>query len=164
MSSTSKILEDLINENPNKEILFEQYKLYVEMANDISKRRDSTNKFYATLMSLLLTVFSIISSLTNELALFIIPLGIIILFSKVWKENINSYSTLNQCKFDVINELENQLPVKGFTIELELMKLYEYTKLTKVEKYVPSIICYFSIIAEIFLMVLLLIQKRILFL
>jgi hypothetical protein len=73
MSGTSKILEDLIEENPNKKLLFEQYKLYVEMANDVSERRDRTNKFYVTLMSLLLTVFTIMTSITKEKIIFIIP-------------------------------------------------------------------------------------------
>lgn len=159
MNNRCEILKDLIAENPDKQILFEQYKLFVEMSNALSERRDKTNKFYVTLMSLLLTVFSIITSITNELLLFIIPLGIMILFSKVWMENIDSYSTLNQGKFDVINEIENQLPSKGFTIEWELMELYEYTELTKVEKYVPSIIFYLSIIAAIFLLLYLLIKK-----
>ena len=46
MSAKDKILEDLFTDNSNDEILFEQYKLYVEMANDVSERRDKTNKFY----------------------------------------------------------------------------------------------------------------------
>lgn len=159
MSSTSKILEDLIVENPNEEILFEQYQLYVEMSNALSERRDKTNKYYVTLMSLLLTVFSIITSITKDLTLFIIPLGIMILFSKVWMENISSYSTLNRGKFDVINEIEKQLPAKGFTIEWELMDVYKYKRLTNVEKNVPLIIFWLSIITEIFLVFFLLIQK-----
>ena len=81
MSCTSKILEDLIVENPDNQILFEQYKLFVEMANDVSERRDRTNKFYTTLMSLLLTIFGIISSITKEWIIFILPLLIMILIS-----------------------------------------------------------------------------------
>ena len=159
MNPTSEILENLIVENPNEELLFEQYKLYVEMSNDLSERRDRTNKFYVSLMSLLLTAFSIIASITKDVALFIMPLAIIILFSKVWIENISSYSTLNRGKFDVINEIEKQLPSRGFTIEWQLMDLYKYKELTKVEKNVLYIIFILSIITEIFLILFLLIQK-----
>lgn len=31
--------------------LFEQYKIYVDMANDVSNRRESTNKFYISIIS-----------------------------------------------------------------------------------------------------------------
>ena len=159
MRCTSKILEDLIVENPNDKILFEQYKLYVEMANDVSERRDRTNKFYATLMSLLLTIFGIINSINKEWIIFIIPLSIMILISLVWMKNIQSYSTLNRGKFDVINEIEKELPAKGFTIEWELMELYHYQELTKVEKNVPLIILLISTILTISLIVAVFIQK-----
>jgi len=159
MSGTSKILEDLIEENPNKKLLFEQYKLYVEMANDVSERRDRTNKFYVTLMSLLLTVFTIMTSITKEKIIFIIPLLLMILFSRVWMKNIKSYSTLNRGKFDVINKIEKLLPAKGFAIEWELMELYNYQRLTKVEKNVPLILCIISTILSIALIVFILIQK-----
>lgn len=158
MSCTSKILEELITKTPDKKLLFEQYKLYVEMANDVSERRDKTNKFYVTLMSLLLTVFGIISSITKDSILFIIPLLIMIFFNIVWMKNIESYSTLNRGKFDVINEIEKQLPAKGFTIEWELMELYNYQKLTKVEKYIP-LICIFSTILLIALIIFKWVQK-----
>ena len=74
-------------------------------------------------------------------------------------KNIQSYSTLNRGKFDVINEIEKQLPAKGFTIEWELMEVYKYQKLTKVEKKVPLIILIISIILTIALIIAVLIQK-----
>lgn len=159
MSAKDKILEDLFTDNSNDEILFEQYKLYVEMANDVSERRDKTNKFYVTLMSLLLTVFSIISSITNNWIIFIIPLTIMILISIVWMKNIKSYATLNQGKFDVINEIEKKLPSKGFTIEWELMKVYDYKNLTKIEKNIPLTILILSMVAIIWILSPILIQK-----
>ena len=159
MSNTSEILKGLIVENPDKQILFEQYKLFVEMANDVSERRDRTNKFYASLMSLLLTIFGIISSITKEWTIFFFPLLLMILISWVWMKNIQSYSTLNHGKFDVINEIEKQLPAKGFTIEWELMELYNYQEFTKVEKNIPLIIIIISIILVIALIIALLIQK-----
>ena len=76
---------------------------------------------------------------------------IIIGISYIWMKNIESYSALNHGKFDVINEIENKLPARGFTIEWELIKLYNYKELTKVEKNVPKAICIIAIIAIILL-------------
>lgn len=46
--------------NDSHEILFEQYKLYVEMSNEISKRRHQTNSFYISLSSAIIALFSLI--------------------------------------------------------------------------------------------------------
>lgn len=151
MSAKDSILKNLLKEDANEEILFEQYRLYVEMANNITNHRNNTNKFYVTLISLLISIFSIITSITHELIIFIIPLMIIIGISYIWMKNIESYSALNHGKFDVINEIENKLPARGFTIEWELIKLYNYKELTKVEKNVPKAICIIAIIAIILL-------------
>ena len=151
MSAKDSILKNLLKEDANEEILFEQYRLYVEMANNITNHRNNTNKFYVTLISLLISIFSIITSITHELIIFIIPLMIIIGISYIWMKNIESYSALNHGKFDVIDEIENKLPTRGFTIEWELIKLYNYKELTKVEKNVPKAICIIAIIAIILL-------------
>ena len=163
MNCTNKILEDLIVDNPNEKILFEQYKLYVEMANDVSKRRDKTNKFYLSIISLLMALFSTITSITKEWTLFLIPFTIMVLFCLIWRENIKSYSTLNRGKFDVINEIEKELPVKGFTIEWDLIKTYNYKELTKVEQNIPLIILIISVTSIGLLLINLLIQKGLCF-
>lgn len=159
MSIKDKILEDLIIDNPNRKILFEQYKLFVEMANEVSNRRDKTNKFYLTLISLFITVLSIITTITHELLIFFIPLLSIILLSYIRMKNIESYSTLNHGKFDVINKIEDQLPAKVFTMEWDLLELYGYKDLTKIEKEIPKLIIFISILILIILLILF-IQKR----
>ena len=157
MNAKDSILKNLFTGEEDKQILFNQYKLYVEMANEISNRRDEMNKFYLTLISLFISIFSILISITQKPVLFIIPLIITMVICFIWMKTIESYKTLNRSKFDVINEIENKLPVKGFTIEWELLKnLYQHNKLTKVEKYVPIII---GIIAVIAIIILLIIQK-----
>lgn len=155
MNAKDSILKNLLKEDTNEEILFEQYKLYVEMANEISNRRDNANKFYLTLISLFITIFSIINSITHDSSIFIIPLIIIIIICCIWAKTIDSYSTLNIGKFNIINEIEKKLPAKGFTIEWELLiKVYSYNKLTIVEKWVPKIIGIIAVIAIIFLLII----------
>lgn len=156
MNAKNSILKNLLNEGTNEQILFEQYKLYVEMANETSNRRNNTHKFYISIISLFITLFALITSITHELLIFIVPLIIIPVIGYIWHKNIESYSILNHGKFDVINEIENKLPAKGFTIEWELMELYHYKEVTKIEKQLPRII---SIIAIIAIILIFIIQK-----
>ena len=45
------------------EHMLEQYKLYVEMADRVSSRRAQTNRFYISLLSILLALLSIVASI-----------------------------------------------------------------------------------------------------
>lgn len=138
MKSKETILKKLINENPNENILFEQYKLYAEMANNISERRENSNKFYLGLISGILTLTSIVITLTQEYVYLIILILICsILICLNWYQNIESYKLLNFGKFSVINHMEKELPAKGFSIEWELINLKGYKHLTYIEKNIP---------------------------
>ena len=156
MSARDSILKNLFTDEENKQILFDQYRLYVEMANEVSNRREKANKFYILIISLFITIFSTITSITHEIIIFIVPIIIIPSIGYTWMKNIESYSTLNHGKFDVITEIENKLPAKGFTIEWELIELYNHNELTKIEKKIPIIV---SIIAVIAIILILFIQK-----
>lgn len=152
MSDENDYLKDLVNEtvhdkslkdNPN--LIFEQYKLYVEMANDISNRRDNTNKFYLTLISALFgIVMGILKIYGNDLFL-IFPLIFCIFISYLWISHINEYKKLNEGKFKIINYIENYLPLKCFTIEWKLIKP-EYSEITSKEKLIPIIFIIFFIV------------------
>ena len=122
-------------------IVSEQYKLYVEMADRVSIRRIESNKFYISILSVLLTLYPIISVLSNKIKLFyaLIPLlGIVLCF--IWVINIESYKALNELKFKVIHELEKNLPYRCFDREWEILKEQPkntYIRLTYIEKYNP---------------------------
>jgi len=140
------ILKKLLDEDKgNEKILFEQYKLYVKMADEVSnRRRNDMNKFYVILTTSLISILQIIVStheISTGVSVIIIAIFIIFIFiNYVWIINIKSYSTLNSGKFDVINEIENKLPAKGFTIEWKLLtEVYQYNELTNVEKSIPKI-------------------------
>ena len=96
MTNNTTKINELFTENYNSQILFEQYKLYVEMANNVSNRRENTNKFYVSLISLLITIIVIINSLTQELQILIFPITTLIPICYLWMKNIESYSTLNK--------------------------------------------------------------------
>lgn len=137
MKSEEQILEELITENPNKDTLFEQYKLYVEMANNISERRDKANKFYLALISGVLTLVSIITSIKEFAPVIIVVLISNILICWNWYQSIQSYKRLNSSKFKVINSIENKLPIKGYTVEWDLVQLKGHKDLTNIEMNIP---------------------------
>jgi len=45
--------------------ILEQYKLYVEMTDRISQRRDQSNRFYSALLTGLLAVISVVARLSD---------------------------------------------------------------------------------------------------
>ena len=129
--------------------LLEQYKLYVEMADRVSQRRDQSNRFYVTIVSALAAIFVIITrfgvpvdSIPPEVVFLSIGLFGSVL-SVVWMFNIRSYRTLNSAKFEIINRVEKQLPFAGYSEEWEILRPPEgkarYFQLSRVEQFVPAI-------------------------
>ena len=125
----------------------EQYKLYVEMADRISQRREQSNRFYVTLVSAVVALLIVVARLGTSSGVWPVVILISGLFgaalSVVWFFNIRSYRTLNTAKFTIINEMERQLPTAGYSDEWELLRPKEapakYLQLTKVEQFVPFI-------------------------
>ena len=146
-------LNNLFNEDVEQksDILFRQYQLYVEMADHISSRRAIANAFYLTATSILVAVMGII--VQAQLFIYVIPFSIIgIIIAVFWIFLIWQYKNLNGAKFQVINKIEEKLPVKGYSTEWDLLsqgrKRRIYWPLTHVEILVPS----FLILVSIFLL------------
>lgn len=136
--------------NDSHEILFEQYKLYVEMSNEISKRRHQTNSFYISLSSAIIALFSLITvkiGTNSSEFIFVLPIfGLITCF--IWFTHLKSYKKLNSAKFKIINKIEEELPCQGFSDEWEILSKDSYKRLTDIERYVPIImgVLYFLIL------------------
>jgi hypothetical protein len=131
-----------------KKHMLEQYKLCVEMADRISSRRGTTNNFFLSLNSLLVTAIGILSRLGSVFAAFnfwwvIVASFAGLLFCWCWSTNIRCYRELNAAKFKVINAMENKLPVAAFEAEWKWLnpksKTIKYPQLTRVEHWVPVI-------------------------
>lgn len=130
------------------ELLLEQYKLYVEMADRISTRRAQTNRFYISLLSGLLALLSIVvtregfSGILSVIFMAIAILGIALCF--LWYVNIRSYRQLNSGKFKVVHEMEQHLPIPAYEREWEILgkgkESKKYLQLTRVEQFVPFIL------------------------
>ena len=96
---------------------FELYKLMVEMADRVSQRRQSSNSFYLSINTLLLggSTYLGISSPNNANFALIAVAGIIICV--LWRRSIESYKTLNDAKFKVINKMEEGLSFAPYSTE-----------------------------------------------
>jgi hypothetical protein len=125
--------------------LLEQYKLYAEMADRISQRRDHSNRFYAGLMSAIIALLVIMGRLGvsgNDWHVTLLVAGLFgASLSIVWFINLHSYRVLNGAKYCVLQRIEVELPYAGYKDEWDELRPPEgkpkYTQLTRVERYVP---------------------------
>lgn len=105
----------------NISILFEQYKLAVEMAAGISARRQAANTFFIGLVSSLGAFDALVANPTGSArghVLLILP----ICWCVIWWLTIQSYRRINIVKWEVIEELEASLPARPFTSEGEKLE------------------------------------------
>lgn len=123
--------------------LFEQYKLYVEMADRISARRMLANTFFVGVHTALITAFSVLLKegiLTFSL-IGIMPFIAVVILCYVWWKIIHSYRQLNSGKFKIIHALEERLPVAPYDAEWILLgaglNKEKYSPLTHIENLVP---------------------------
>ncbi len=97
--------------------ILEQYKLYVEMADKVSARRDIANGFFLTLNGLLLGASGALIekgySLNPKWAL-AFPLFVLLLGCFFWWQLILAYKQLNGAKFQIVGELEMRLPASPY--------------------------------------------------
>lgn len=128
--------------------LLDQYKLYVEMADRVSQRRDQSNRFYAGLVSAIIALLVVMGRLGvsgSDWNIALLVAGLLgASLSVVWFINLGSYRALNTAKYRVINAVESQLPHAGFTDEWDYLRPSEgparYFQLTRIERYVPILV------------------------
>lgn len=123
--------------------LFEQYKLYVEMADRVSARRMLANSFFVGVHTALIAAFTVLlkERILVPTALFILPLVAVLLMCFVWWRIVFSYRQLNSGKFKVIHAFEQLLPTAPYDAEWNSLGKGEnpalYKPLTHVENWVP---------------------------
>lgn len=82
------------------------------MANSISQHRDNMNNIFITLKLVIIAAVSVIWDLKS---LFILIAGITICI--LWMLNIRNYKLLDTAKFNIINSIEEKLPLAPFKDE-----------------------------------------------
>lgn len=120
--------------------MMEQYKLYVQSAENISARRVASNRYLLTLNIALFALYGLHSAgfgqsywtLTVPLVGF--PISIL------WYLIIKSHADLNRIKFDIIHELELHLPATMYKYEWQLAEEGQgnaYRAVTTIERWIP---------------------------
>ena len=144
-----------------KNQLLEIYKLHTQIANSVSTRRTTINRFYQVILSgLTLISFALlqrkISVIPDDLSINVINQAILDLiigqftrylgffgsiFSVLWSITIDAYLRVNSRKYEVLKKLEAKLEYQFFTQEWELLgekeKHHTYRRLALHEIYVP---------------------------
>jgi hypothetical protein len=128
-----------------QEHLLEQYKLYVEMADKTSERRQSANNSFLIFDSILISVFGILSGIESmarhHMWQYMIPL-VGLLVSITWATLISSSRHLQSIKLVSIEKLESELPAALFNSEWKNSgegKARQYVFFNYIEQFVPWI-------------------------
>src|SRR2546428_10081987 len=131
-----------------KDKLFEQYKLFLKMIDNLNERRSTANNFFLSVNTGLLTALGILSSLGIKVGILntlwiIVGAAAGILFSYSWIRTVKSYGQLSSGKWQIIHAIERKLPLRLHETEWEVLKKGEdptiYKPLTGVERTVPKI-------------------------
>lgn len=127
-------------------LAFEQYKLYVELADRVSARRALANTFFLTLNTAIFAAIGVFLAAPPTVAagLLLIPVVVLVAQCLVWFWVIRSYRQLNAGKWAVVGAFERHLPTSPWW-SAEWAALGEgkdpsrYWPLTHVEQWIPAL-------------------------
>jgi hypothetical protein len=136
---------------------FDQYKLYVEMADRVSGRRMLANSFFLGVNTILITIlsFAFKNGFPANKYWLLIPLIAILLLCITWWRIVKSYRQLNSGKYKVVGAMEQYLPCAPYDAEWNALgrgkqpKLYR--PLTHVENWVPILFALLYVLIGVFL-------------
>jgi len=134
--------------------LLEQYKLYVQSAENVSARRVQSSRYLLTLNAALVALYGFQSAGFGQSywALVVPVVGIPV--SLLWYLIIKSHADLNRVKFDVIHEFERHLPAAMYKYEWRLAEDGEgksYRAVTAIEKWIPILFAILHVVLGIFI-------------
>lgn len=111
--------------NDYKSHYVEQYKIYLESIEKISNRRQSANKFFITINTVLISIIglSFQNNFLKDIVFFKLFIPFIgILFCVIFWFLIRSYKQLNAGKFEVLHKIESKLPLAIYKYEWEFLE------------------------------------------
>jgi len=128
---------------PNEDLprAFEQYKLYLELTDRLSQRRQTANSFFLTLNTAVVTFLAYANAaktpIRGELFYLLTSFtGVVLCF--LWYSIIKSYRNINAARFSVIHDIESLLPLRPYTVEMStLARASKFYKPSHVEIVVP---------------------------
>ena len=120
--------------------ILEQYKLYVQSAENVSSRRVTSNSYLLALNAALVAAYGFQTTFTEQVIL-VVPLAVTgMALSLLWFSIIKSFRDLNTLKFRIIHELETHLPAALYAYEWKLAQEGQgksYWPTTHIEKWMP---------------------------
>ena len=122
------------------EAILEQYKLYVQSAENVSARRVASSRYLLTLNVALVALYGYQSSTLDPScwAMLVPVLGALV--SALWHRIIKSHKDLNVVKFAIVHELEQHLPASLYSHEWRLAEEgrgRSYRSVTDIELWIP---------------------------
>ena len=132
--------------------LLEQYKLYVQSAENVSARRVQSSRYLLTLNAALVALYGFQSAGFGQSywALVVPVIGIPV--SLLWYLIIKSHADLNRVKFEVIHGFERQLPAAMYRYEWRLAEDGQgksYRAVTAIEKWIPVLFAILHVVLGI---------------
>jgi len=114
----------VLTEIENKNLILEQYKIYLNLKDKFTNRSFNTNKFFITISIILFALIFTYSKVplpfhvTTAMIFSLIGMGICIL----WWSNVDTYEIFNLIKIkNVIDKLEAEMPFKCHYMEKEAL-------------------------------------------
>ena len=132
--------------------LLEQYKLYVQSAENVSARRVASSRYLLTLNAALVALYGVQSAGFGQSYWTLLVPIVGIPVSLLWYLIIKSHADLNRVKFDVIHEFEQHLPVATYKYEWHLAeegKGKTYRAVTTIERWIPILFVALHVILAI---------------
>ena len=116
------------NNNTDKNLLFEQYKLYCQMKEGFVDRNFMTNKFYLCVVIAIFVIMFFTRTITFDYNisanLVMSILGMAVAF--FWWSNADAYNIMIKVKLKhVIDEMEKQLPMPMHLVEMKSFAQYK---------------------------------------
>ena len=132
--------------------LLEQYKLYVQSAENVSARRVASNRYLLGLNVALAALYGLQSAGFGQSCWMLLIPAIGIPVSSLWFLIIRSHANLNRIKFKVIHELEQHLPAAMYSYEWHLAgegRGKTYRAVTTIERWIPILFALLHVVLAI---------------
>ena len=115
--------------------IVEQWKTCVNIANGITDKRNMANSIFITVNTAL---FAVVTFSLDYKSMLLSMIGISICI--LWLKLLENYKQLNEVKYEIINEIEDMLPLAPLKTEWNRLRCQgKYTGLTKIEKALPVV-------------------------
>lgn len=123
--------------------MFEQYRIFLQMIGGLERRREMVNRFFLSISIGLLAVIGLATQLESavlmpyEMWKLSMPAAGVI-FSFIWLGNLRSYKKLSSVKWNIVQKIEERLPLKIHKIEWDILQVTKYRQLTSGEQIIPA--------------------------